>query len=139
MYRFGISVDEDLIEEFDKAAKGAGYVNRSEVLRDLMRQFIVEQSAQEEDVDVVGAVAMVYDHQKRELSQKLTEYQHHHHDEVIATMHIHLDKRHCLEILAVRGKSKDVRKIANGLFAKRGVLFGKLVITSISKEQRERS
>lgn len=130
-YRFGIAVDNELVRQFDAAVVGAGYNTRSEAIRDLMRQFVVERSAQSEERAVVGAVIMVYDHKKRQLPKRLTEYQHEHHDEVIATMHIHLDKTRCMEILATKGEAAKIKKIADGLFAQRGVLFGRLTIAAI--------
>ena len=133
LYRFGIAVEDELVESFDRIAEGIGYDNRSEAIRDLMRQFVVEHGAETQNREVVGAIAMVFDHKKRELHRKLTEYQHHHYGEVVATLHIHLDESKCLEILAVKGKSGEIKKIANGLFTKKGVLFGKLIITTIAE------
>ncbi len=129
LYRFGVAVERNLVDEFDRLAKKAGYVNRSEAIRDLMRNFVIEKKSEFEDIPVVGSITIVYDHTKR-TPDKLTEYQHGHHDEIIATMHIHLDEDHCLEVIAVRGDARQVRKIADELMSMKGVLHGKLVITA---------
>jgi len=133
LYRFGIAVEKDLIEEFDRTLRACGYDNRSEAIRDLIRQFVIEEASQKSNATVAGAIIMVYDHTKRDLPERLTDFQHHH-KEIISTMHIHLDEKHCLEIVAIRGSARVVKRIADSLLAKKGVLFGKYLSASLEKK-----
>ena len=133
LYRFGIAVEKKLVDEFDRMAERAGYSNRSEALRDLMRDFVIEKKGETEDIPVVGSITIIYNHRKR-IPEKLTEYQHGHEEEIISTMHIHLDRDHCLEIIAVRGSAGKIKKIADQMLSMRGVLHGKLVITAIPEQ-----
>ena len=130
LYRFGIAVDRELVDEFDIVAKESGYANRSEAIRDIMRNFVIEKKTQQKGMDVVGSFTMIYNHRKR-ISDKLTEYQHKHNEEIISTLHIHLTEECCLEILALKGKSENIKKIADSLLAQKGVMNGKLVLTAI--------
>ena len=130
LYRFGVAAEKELVEKFDEIIGALGYSNRSEALRDLMRDFVIEKSSQMKDIPVVGSITIIYDHHNR-TPEKLTEYQHGHAKEIISTMHIHIDHHHCMEIIAVRGNCKKVRRIADGLMSMKGVLHGKLVITAV--------
>jgi CopG family transcriptional regulator, nickel-responsive regulator len=128
--RFGISMDENLLESFDKLIEQKGYANRSEAIRDLIRAAQVELEWEEGEKEAVGTVTLVYNHHVRDLSDKLTEQQHSHHDQIISALHVHLDAHNCLEVLVVRGKAHEVRKIADELIGVKGVKHGKLVMTS---------
>jgi CopG family nickel-responsive transcriptional regulator len=127
--RIGVAIDGPLLERFDALIAGRGYTNRSEAFRDLIRAELVNESAQEPESDVVGAVTLVYDHHVRLLNEKLTSLQHDFHHIILSTLHVHLDHENCLEVIVVRGKSADVRKVADLLIAARGVKHGRLVIT----------
>lgn len=131
--RFGISIPTKLLRRFDALIARQGCPNRSEALRDLIRERMVEEEWEAGKGEVVGTVTLVYDHHVRELTQKLTELQHHHHTEILSTLHIHLDEYHCLEVLAVKGKSKEVRQIADQLIGTKGVKHGKLVTTTTGR------
>ena len=131
--RFGVSIPGELLGRFDQLIARQGYTNRSEALRDLVRDRLVEEEWKAGRGEVVGTVTLVYDHHVRELTQKLTELQHHHHTEILSTLHIHLDEHHCLEVLAVKGKSKEVRRIADQLIGTKGVKHGKLVTTTTGR------
>jgi len=131
--RFGISLPKDLLVKFDKVIKRKGYANRSEAIRDLMREHLVEEAI-EEDKEVVGTVTIVYDHHIRDLSDKLTHIQHDYHKNIVSTTHIHLDHHNCLEVLVVKGKSGKVKGIGEKLISTKGVKHGKLVITATGKE-----
>ena len=120
LYRFGISLDKELIDEFDKHIEGRNYKNRSEAIRDLIRADLVKKQWLC-DNEVAGAITMNYDHHKRELVNKLMDIQHDFQKIVISTSHIHIDHHNCLEILAVRGKAKEVEKLASLLKAQTGV------------------
>lgn len=128
--RFGISIDQQLLEKFDKLIDRKGYVNRSEAIRDLIRNTLVEDSWQTGDDETVGTVTLVYDHHTRDLSDKLTEHQHSHHDAIVSAMHVHLDAHNCLEVVVVRGTASKVKRLADELIGTKGVKHGKLVTTT---------
>ena len=132
--RFGISMDERLLERFDTYINDHGYANRSEAIRDLVRNRLIKEEWQGDDAETVGTITLIYDHHQHELSEKLTAHQHDEHDSIISTMHVHLDHDHCLEVLAVRGKPKNIQRIADQLISTRGVKHGKLVMTSTGKD-----
>lgn len=131
--RFGVSIPDELLTKLDKLAKKKGYSNRSEALRDLIRDRFVEEEWSAGSKEVVGTVTLVYDHHTHELSDKLTDLQHSHFRNIISTTHIHLDEHNCLEVLIVRGKSQKVKEIADRLISTKGVKHGKLVMTSTGK------
>lgn len=128
--RFGISIDDGLLERFDKLVDDKGYVNRSEAIRDLIRDALVEQVWEAGNEETVGTVTLVYDHHVHDLSDRLTEQQHQHHREIVSALHVHLDAHNCLEVLVVRGKAAIVKKIADALIGVKGVKHGKLVMTT---------
>lgn len=130
--RTGVSIEQDLLEQFDRLIADRGYKNRSEALRDLMRESLVSRAADNNEV-VVGTLTMVYDHHLPNLSQKLTETQHHAHGKVLAATHVHLDDVYCLEVVIMKGRSREIRNLADGMLSLRGVKNGKLVLTSAGK------
>lgn len=132
--RFGISLDEKLLANFDKLIEQKSYMNRSEAIRDLIRASLVEERCGSEDQQAVGTVTLVYNHHVRDLSDKLTEHQHAHHDQIISALHVHLDAHNCLEVLVIRGKVRDIKQIANELIGVKGVKHGKLVMTISGEE-----
>jgi CopG family nickel-responsive transcriptional regulator len=132
--RFGISIEQPLLDRFDDLIARKGYVNRSEAIRDLIRNALVEDAWQQGDGPTVGTVTLVYDHHTRDLSDKLTEHQHSHHDAIVSALHVHLDAHHCLEVVVVRGEARDVRRLADELIGTKGVKHGKLVTTTTGKE-----
>lgn len=136
LVRFGISIDRRLLQSFDAMLEEKDYVNRSEAIRDLIRGALVEAEWARDDQDIIGTVTLVYDHHTRDLTDKLTEHQHAHHDAIISTLHVHLDAHHCLEAVVVRGKSREVRRLADELIGTRGVKHGKLVTSTTGKDLR---
>ncbi len=128
--RIGIAIDSDLLERFDASIGEQGYTNRSEAFRDLVRDRLIRQRTQVPGQDVVGTLTLVYDHHQRLLPEKLTELQHHHHEAIVSSLHVHLDRDNCLEVLVVRGKSTDVYRLANLLISTKGVKHGQLVVTT---------
>jgi len=128
--RFGISMDSRLLDRFDSFITEHGYANRSEAIRDLVRDRLVQKSWESGDEEMVGTITLVYNHHQRELTEKLTAQQHDHHHEILSAMHLHLDHHNCLEVLAVRGKVKEIQRIADQLISVKGVKHGKLVMTS---------
>src|SRR5580658_3405767 len=128
--RIGVAIDASLLEKFDTLIAQRGYTNRSEAFRDLIRDDLVRIEAESPDCQVVGAVTLVYDHHVRLLQEKLTSIQHDHHRSILSTLHVHLDHDNCLEVLVVRGRSAEVRKVADALISTKGVIHGRLVITT---------
>lgn len=134
--RFGISIDERLLTRFDEMINNKGYVNRSEAIRDLIRAALVEEEWGDANQETVATVTLVYDHHTRDLADKLTEYQHSHHEEIISTLHIHLDHNHCLEVVVIKGQASRVKRIADELIGTKGVKHGKLVATTTGQNLR---
>lgn len=132
--RIGVAIDTDLLDKFDTLITQRGYTNRSEAFRDLIRDELVEKNWEAPDSQVVGTVTLVYDHHVRMLNEKLTDIQHDHHRSILSTLHVHLDHDHCLEVLVVKGKSQDVRKVADVLISTKGVKHGRLTITTSGAE-----
>ena len=133
--RFSVSIDEDLLDRFLHMTRKHGYANRSESLRDVMRDALVREEWNGKD-EIVGTITIVYDHHTRELTKRLTRIQHDHCHAVLATMHVHLDHDNCLEVIAVQGKASEVQVIADTLIGTRGVKHGKLSATTTGKELR---
>jgi CopG family nickel-responsive transcriptional regulator len=106
LIRFGVSMDSRLLSRFDDLIAEKGYSNRSEAIRDLIRDELVEQSWEEEEGETVGTITLVYDHEMHDLTEKLIDYQHQVHGAVISSLHVHLDEHNCLEVLVVRGKGR---------------------------------
>ncbi|RLB66423.1 MAG: nickel-responsive transcriptional regulator NikR [Deltaproteobacteria bacterium] len=129
--RFGISIDPLLLNSFDQLITGKGYDNRSEAIRDMIRSALMEDQLDRTDTTpTIGTVTLVYDHHTRDLSDKLTEHQHSHHDAIVSTLHVHLDAHHCLEVVVVRGTAAKVKRLADELIGTKGVKHGKLVLTT---------
>jgi len=120
LYRFGISLEQSLIDAFDKHITSRNYKNRSEAIRDLIREELTRKKMIEGGV-VAGAIVMTYDHHKRELVNHLLDIQHDYQSLIISTQHVHLDHHHCLEIIAVKGKSRDIERLANSIRSQIGV------------------
>lgn len=133
LIRFGVSIDEALLKDFDGYIERHRYTNRSEALRDLIRNHLVEDEW-DTNKETVGTITIVYDHHVPELMERLTDMQHQYNELIQSTLHIHLDAHSCLEVLVVRGKSGKIKKIADGLIATKGVKHGKLTATTTGKD-----
>src|ERR1700687_704774 len=128
--RITISLETSLLEAFDRHIAGKAYENRSEALRDLIRDRLIREEAKHRDGEQMAVLTMVYDHHARELASKLIDKQHHHHDLVVSSLHVHLGARHCLEVSILRGPGGSVTHLADELLATRGVLHGEITYTS---------
>ena len=128
--RVSISLEEPLLDAFDKHIAARGYANRSEAVRDLIRDRLVHEQAGSATGEIVAVLMLVFDHHARELAAKLIEKQHHHHDLVVSSLHVHLGERHCLEVSILRGAAKKVKHLGDELIATRGVLHGEIAFTS---------
>ena len=141
MQRITITIEDDLLAEIDAAAKARGYQNRSEIIRDLTRAGL-QQSAEDAHASgqCVAALVYVYDHAARDLSKRLVENYHGHHDLSLATLHVHLVDDSCMEVTALKGSSEDVRHLAEHVIAERGVRHGRVVMipTSPGKKPKPR-
>lgn len=129
--RFGVSIPEDLLIKLDRLINRKGYSNRSEAIRDLIRDRFVSEEWNANVSDVIGTITLVYNHHVKDLSDKLTDLQHSHFQNIVSTMHVHLDPHNCMEVLVVKGKSDKVREISDKLIATKGVQHGKLVMSAI--------
>ena len=127
--RFGVSLEKELLDALDKFAHDNHFANRSQAIRQLIANNLVE-SKWESNQPVAGAISLVYDHHKRDLSKNLTNIQHDYHDVILATQHFHFDHDNCLEIIAVKGFSDQLMQLANKLIAIKGIQHGKLTMSS---------
>lgn len=130
LIRFGISMDRKLLERLDKEIVMRGYPNRSEAIRDLIRNQLVELDWSHEEEEVAGTITIIYNHHIRGLSDLLLELQHQHHSLIISVMHVHLEHDNCLEVMVIRGKAAEARELAERIIGVKGVKHGKLTITS---------
>ncbi len=132
--RFGVSIDGQLVKKFDALIARKGYANRSEAIRDMIRDRLVEDEWTSGDRETVGTITLVYNHHTRELDHALTDMQHRSFHQIISALHVHLDAHNCLEVLVVKGRSQDIQKIADRLIGTKGVKHGKLTMTTTGKE-----
>jgi CopG family transcriptional regulator, nickel-responsive regulator len=132
--RFSVAMDEDLLARFDDLVARRGIaVNRSEAVRDLVRDALVDAEWEDSSEEIVGTITMVFDHHASDLQGKLDSLQHAHHERIVSSMHVHLDAHNCLEVIVVKGTSSQVRAIADGLLGTKGVKHGKLVSTTAGR------
>ncbi len=134
--RFGVSAEEELLSSFDRLIADQGYANRSEALRDLMRDALVKSrlEASPETSDVLGSLTLVYDHHASELNDKMNQLQHQHHDLVVSVLHVHVSHDDCMEVIVLRGKLREIRELSDGLLSLKGVKHGRLFVTLSSKQ-----
>ncbi len=128
--RFGVSLNSDLLEKFDALCEEKSYPNRSEAIRDLIRNVLVEKEWQAPDGPIAAVLSLVYDHHFSDLAQRLVEIQHDEHDVILTTMHVHLDHHNCLEVLILKGDGAAVQRLAERLISTKGVKHGKLTLTT---------
>jgi CopG family transcriptional regulator, nickel-responsive regulator len=133
LVRFGVSLDKELLGKFDERIRNKNYTNRSEAIRDLLREDLVKQEWQA-GKEIAGTISMIYDHHKRELVTKLMDIQHDFGEIIISTQHIHLDHHNCLEIIAVKGKPRQAQELADTLKAVKWVKHTALSMSSTGKD-----
>ena len=131
--RFGVSIPKDLLDAFDEYIRRKHYANRSEAIRDLIRQKLVEEEWRESKEEVAGVITYLYDHHKRELVDKLMDIQHDYFERIITTQHIHVDHHRCLEVILVKGKANEIKELADKIQALKGVLHLNLTLTTLGK------
>jgi CopG family nickel-responsive transcriptional regulator len=133
LVRFGVSLEKTLLDKFDRYIRERNYSNRSEALRDLIRQDLIKKEWREGE-DVAGAITLIYDHHGKGLLNKITDIQHDYEKLIISTQHVHVSHENCLEIIAVRGNPKDVQMLADTLQSIKGVKHGTLSMSSTGKD-----
>jgi len=133
MDRITITIEPDLLAGLDAFVADKGYAGRSEALRDMLRERLQSESTgRDGDGQCIAALTYVYDHHKRQLSNRLTDLHHDHHDLTIATLHVHLDHDSCLEVAILRGDIEQVRKLAGGVICQSGVRYGHTHVVPVS-------
>ena len=133
LIRFGVSLDSELLSKFDSLIRGKNYTNRSEALRDLIRQELISKEWEVGGI-VAGAITLIYDHHKRDVLGKVIDIQHEYQNLIISTQHIHLDHHNCLEIIAVQGLADEVKGLAATLKSIKGVRHSSLNMASTGKD-----
>jgi CopG family nickel-responsive transcriptional regulator len=136
--RIGVSLEKDLLEQFDRLIGQKGYATRSEAIRDLIRDALVqrhwsESASREEQVAVV---TLVYDHDSSSLAHRLAHIQHENHRAVVSALHVHMDEHNCLEVLVLRGRAREVLRMGEGLVSTKGVKYGKVVPATTGQDLR---
>lgn len=130
LVRFSVAIGGELLQRFDEYRERHQYPNRSEAIRGLMRDALIQQEIARDDTPAMGVVILIYDHHAGRVAERLTEIQHQHLECVLTTTHVHLDASRCLELILLRGAVKTVRELADGLIGTKGVETGQLVITA---------
>jgi CopG family transcriptional regulator, nickel-responsive regulator len=130
--RFGVSIEPNLLEKFDRMMKKKGYTNRSEAIRDLIRANIVQEKNTYTNQKGLGTLTILYDHHSGPLTERLLELQHEHYTQILTSTHIHVDHDNCLEVLILQGKIGDIQTLADNIKALKGIKHGELVLTSKS-------
>jgi CopG family nickel-responsive transcriptional regulator len=131
LQRFGISMPDDLLGRFDRIINEQGYANRSEAIRDIVRDYLIQRHSEQPSGEVVGTITIIYDHHTRGLESKLVEIQHEDVHAIRCSTHVHLDDDNCIEVMVVRGRAETVRAIADSIISTRGVKHGRLTCTSV--------
>lgn len=126
MQRVGISIEDDLLRKFDKLIEKQGYANRSESLRDLIRDKLMVADLAKPNTSAIAAIFVVYDHHSSQLSQKLIQLQHSQLLKTISSMHVHIGHHECLEVILLRGKVRQIKKLSEAIIALKGVKLGKV-------------
>ena len=128
--RIGVSLEKDLLSKFDDLIVKQGYQSRSEAIRDLVRRQLSEEKIENPQASAVGAVILVYDHHSTKLAESLIGLQHSHSSarslEIISSLHVHLDKHDCLEIIVLRGRVSDIKKVGENILSMKGVKLGRI-------------
>jgi len=132
--RFGVSLDSDLLEKFDALCDERCYQTRSEAIRDLIRNTLVQKEWEDLNREMVGTLTLVYDHHQSDLAQRMTEIQHSSLDVIHTSLHIHLDHHNCMEVLVLRGSGQDIKATAERLISTKGVKHGKLNLATTGQD-----
>jgi CopG family nickel-responsive transcriptional regulator len=135
LVRFGVSIDQDLLENYDRLINDRGYATRSEALRDLIREALIQQKIEmQTEINALGSLTLVYDHHARNLAQEMGAIQHDFHDNILSVMHLHVSHNDCMEIIALRGVVSEIVELSNQLLSLKGIKNGKLFLTLPSSD-----
>lgn len=134
LVRASLSIEQDLMERFDRFIEESGHSNRSEAMRDLIRARLIEDESERATGEAMASVTLVYDHGKRRLARQIEEVGHEHHDVVHSSMHVHVSHDICMEVVVLRGPAKELRHVANHLIGLPGVLHGRAVYSSVAPQ-----
>ena len=129
--RIGVSLPKNLLDKFDTMTEGMGYANRSEAIRDAVRDYMLKNELREETGERIGIVTLIYDHHAHGVSEVLTDLQHNYTGEIQSSIHFHLDKHNCMEIIIAKGKAKRIKEIKDKLTAVAGVKQSDLIVTGV--------
>lgn len=129
--RFGVSMEDELLKDFDQFIDNKGYANRSEALRDLVRRELEQEQLSNPNTKAIGTLTITYNHHANDLTDKLNDIQHDYFDTIITTTHVHVDAHNCLEVLLLRGKIKEIQAIADRLCSVKNITSGKLTLTQV--------
>jgi len=132
LVRFSTSIEKPLYKLMQKLVEKSGYANRSEFIRDLIRKLLVEEEWKSNE-EAIGTVTMIFDHHKRQLSERLLDLQHDHHQNILASTHVHLDHDMCVETIMIKGRAKEIEEFTNMLRREKGVLHASLSLGSTGK------
>ena len=128
--RFGVSIDQDLLENYDRLIAERGYATRSEALRDLIREALIQQKVElNSKTEALGSLTLIYDHHASNLLEEMTHIQHNFHELILSVMHIHVSHHDCMELIALRGTVAEIVNLSNGLLSLKGIKNGKLFLT----------
>ena len=128
--RFSVSLEDDLLEQFDRYCNEQQFATRSDAIRQLLREKLTKEAWAGKSQDAAGTLTLVYDHHRPQLRNRLVKLQHDHHDLIVSTMHAHLTHDICLEVILLRGPSDQLQKIASQLRGLKGIFQGELVMAS---------
>ena len=131
--RIGVSVERDLLAKFDKLIDSQGYENRSEAIRDLIRQQLNRKAVGDPKAKAVAAVCIVYNHHSTKLMERLTSLQHSHLLETVSSMHVHLDHYNCMEVIVLKGSVGQINKVADNIISQKGVKLGQVNIVPVDE------
>lgn len=126
MQRITITLDDDLLETLDALSARRGYHNRSEAVRDILRNTLSREALSDHQQPGYGVLSYVYEHEKRDLASRLVQTQHSHHDLSVSTLHVHISHDDCLEIAVLKGKMGEIQQFADDVISQRGVRNGHL-------------
>ncbi|URN93915.1 MAG: nickel-responsive transcriptional regulator NikR [Candidatus Pristimantibacillus lignocellulolyticus] len=130
--RFGVSMDEKLLQKFDDLVEQRSYQNRSEAIRDLVREAILQQTYSDNSEYVAGTILLFYAHHQNGLVNEMMNIQHDYHDQILTTTHLHIDHNNCLEVIVVKGLAHQLKQLSDQLIALKGVFYGKLTVSPLS-------
>lgn len=129
--RFGVSIEKDLLEALDRYVSDNGFANRSQAIRQLISNNLVIEKWKCNNI-VAGSITLLYDHHKGDVMNRITDIQHEYHNEILSSQHFHIDHDNCLEIIAVKGKSKNLTELADRLIAVKDIQHGKLSMSRVN-------